>query len=180
MARLFIAVDIPQRIKDDIVSTYLAIPGAKWVKEDQLHITLRFLGEPDAVTEEKIIFALNTISFPPFCIALKGCGYFPPRREPRILWIGINDQKNVTALQGKIERLLISAGISPDKRRFHPHVTISRLNNSPVNRVIDYLTNYSLFQSEPFYINEFCLYSSILRKEGACYTKEATFKLSNP
>ncbi|NLW31824.1 MAG: RNA 2',3'-cyclic phosphodiesterase, partial [Fibrobacter sp.] len=40
MARLFIAVDIPQRIKDDIVSTYLAIPGAKWVKEDQLHITL--------------------------------------------------------------------------------------------------------------------------------------------
>lgn len=178
MARLFIAVDIPQRIKDDILSTYLAIPGAKWINEDQLHITLRFLGDIDTVTEKKIVCALKKVSFAPFDLTLKGCGYFPPRREPRVLWIGLDNPQNLNTLQGKIERSLVSVGIGPDKRRFHPHITISRLNKSPLNKVIEYLTNYSLFSSEPFSIDEFHIYSSILCKEGACYTKENSFRLS--
>ena len=53
MPRLFIAIDLPERIKDDITSTYMAIPGTRWIEEAQLHITLRFIGEVDNTTTEK-------------------------------------------------------------------------------------------------------------------------------
>ena len=89
MSRLFIAIDLPERIKDDISGLYMAIPGAKWLDQSKIHITLRFIGDIAGDTMEKIISSLSTLSMPPFELYLKGVGHFPPRKTPRILWVGI-------------------------------------------------------------------------------------------
>jgi 2'-5' RNA ligase len=177
MARLFIAIDLPERIKDDITSTYAAIAGAKWTEEEHLHLTLRFIGETDEPTKQRIVNTLKSVSIQPFSICIKGVGFFPPRKEPRILWVGVSANKELLRLQGKIERTLVSIGISPEERKFHPHITIARLNGSPHEKIAQFLTSNSLLSTETFAVNEYHLYESFLRKEGALHVKEATYGL---
>jgi 2'-5' RNA ligase len=177
MPRLFIAIDIPDRIKDDISATYIAIPGARWIEDAQIHLTLRFIGEVDNPVEQEIIVALKNVSMPSFNLTLKSVGFFPPRKEPRILWVGINDSPELIRLQSKIEHALTASGIQPDTRHFHAHITVARLDNTPVDKAALYLTNNSLFSTEPFEVSDFHLYESHLKKEGALHLKIATFKM---
>ena len=178
MARLFISIDLPERIKDDIEDLYMAIPGAKWVDYSQIHLTLRFIGEVDNIMEEQIIAVLKTISMPPFELSLKGVGYFPPRRHPRILWAGVAENPELFRLQGKIERALNSIGIAPEQRRFHPHITIARLNEPPLEKIALFMAQNSLFSTELFAVSQFHLYRSYLSKRGAYHQKQATFYLT--
>ncbi len=178
MARLFISIDLPERIKDDISDLYMAIPGAKWVGHLQLHLTLRFIGETDNLTENKIISVLSTVKVPPFEITIKGVGHFPPRKHPVVLWVGITENLELLRLQSKIEKALTSIGIAPDTRRFHPHITIARLKESPIEKVALFITSNSLFSTEPFAVSQYHLYSSFLKKEGAYHQLEASFPLT--
>jgi RNA 2',3'-cyclic 3'-phosphodiesterase len=179
MPRLFVAIDLPERILDDISSTYSAIPGARWMEENRIHITLRFIGEVDNESEDRIKRALSLVASPSFTLSLKGVGFFPPRGEPRIVWIGIKEKEEVIRLQAKIEHTITSLRFPPEERKFHPHITVARLNNSPHERVARYITDNSLFATESFAVSEFHLYSSILRREGAHYIREASFALGD-
>jgi 2'-5' RNA ligase len=178
MPRLFIAIDLPERIKDDIAATYVALPGARWVDETHLHLTLRFIGEVPGDVAGRIADALGSVSGPPFTLAMKSVGFFPPRREPRILWAGIAEDEEVIRLQTRIERCLTSIGIDPDGRKFHPHVTVARLNGTPPHKAAQYVTHHSLFATEQFSVSAFHLYESYLRKEGAHHVKIASYQLS--
>ncbi|HEX3020016.1 MAG TPA: RNA 2',3'-cyclic phosphodiesterase [Chitinispirillaceae bacterium] len=177
MPRLFVAIDIPERIKDDISSTYMAIPGTRWVDDAQLHITLRFIGEVDNNITEKITHSLNATIIPPFNLILKGVGHFPPRKIPRILWVGISDNPELIRLQNKIENSIISTGIQPDTRKFHPHITIARLNAAPEEKIAMFLSANSLFKTEPFEVSQFHLYSSHLKKDGAYHEILQSYRL---
>lgn len=177
MSRLFVAIDFPERIKDDISSTYMAIPGAKWVDDAQLHLTLRFIGDVDPINSEKVIRALSSAVTASFNLILQGVGHFPPRREPKILWVGVSKCTELLRLQNKIERAIISTGIAPDTRKFHPHITVARLNGSPAEKVAQFLAGNSLFKTEQFEVSQFHLYNSHLRKEGAYHEKIASYKL---
>jgi len=177
MPRLFVAIDLPERIKDDITSTYMAIPGTRWIEEAQLHITLRFIGEVDNTITEKIAYSLKSALIPPFNLTLKGVGHFPPRKIPRILWAGIADNTDLIRLQNKIERSVTSTGIEPDTRKFHPHITIARLNAAPPEKVALFLSAHSLFATEPFEVSQYHLYSSHLKKEGAHHEILQTYML---
>ena len=177
MPRLFIAIDLPERIKDDITATYVALPGARWIDETNLHLTLRFIGDVPGDVAERIATALRSVNGPPFSLKIKSVGFFPPRREPRILWTGIDESEEVMRLQARIERMLTSIGIDPDARKFHPHVTVARLNCTPPHNVAQYVTHNSLFATEPFSVSSFHLYSSFLRKEGALHEKIASYEL---
>lgn len=177
MPRLFVAIDIPERIKEDISSTYMAIPGAKWIEDANLHLTLRFIGDVDNIATQKIDFALKSVSAKPFSLILKGVGFFPPRNEPRILWVGIEQNNELIGLQNKIERAISSTGIEPDSRKFHPHITVARLNGAPTDRVALFMAGHSLFQTEPFEVSKFSLYSSFLKKEGAIHELLSSYQL---
>jgi len=178
MPRLFIAVDLPERIRDDISSIYEAIPGAKWTEDAQLHLTLRFIGDVSSETAERVQSALKSIHAPSFTKNLKGVGFFPPRKTPRVLWCGIAPNEELMRLQNRIERTLVAAaGVNQEDRKFSPHITVARLNNSPAERLAAFLSANALFETEPFLISEFHLYSSHLRREGALHIKEATYKL---
>jgi len=175
MPRLFIAIDLPQQARDQISDLYCAIKGAKWTDENQLHLTLRFIGETDFDTEDRIIGALEHIQFDPFTIKLQSVGYFPPRKDPRILWVGVDDNSCLMQLQACIERSLVNLQLEPDTRKFHPHITIARLDNPHKERVVEMITDNSLFCIEPFSVSDFHLYRSYTGKSGAQHVLEASF-----
>lgn len=91
MPRLFVAIDLPERIKDDLTATYIALPGARWTGQAQLHLTLRFIGEVPGDKAEGIASTLRQVNGPAFSLRLSTVGYFPPRRDPRILWAGLSE-----------------------------------------------------------------------------------------
>jgi RNA 2',3'-cyclic 3'-phosphodiesterase len=176
MPRLFTAIDPPERIRDAISAIYGAITGTRWMEDEQIHLTLRFIGEVDNSMENNIIDVLSKLSVPPFTLILKGVGVFPLRKEPRILWVGVQENEILMRLQAQIERALISMNIAPDPRKFFPHITIARLNNAHQERIGQFVSENNLFCTEPFEVSEFYLYRSYLGKTGATYVKEATFR----
>jgi 2'-5' RNA ligase len=176
MPRLFISIDMPEQVQDQISDLYTAIQGARWVPQDQLHITMRFIGETDTATETSIIASLEHIRFEPFHIAVRSTGFFPLRKDPQVLWIGIEKSQELEKLQCSIERSLTSLGIKADSRTFHPHVTVARLDRPHKERVVQFITDNHLFKTEPFEIDAFHLYRSYLGKNGAQHVKEASFE----
>jgi len=176
MPRLFIAIDLPENIREDISEIYEAIPGARWTPETQLHLTLRFIGDTNEISAQNIDSALRKINFSHFCLQIKSTGFFPPRGEPRILWCGITENEELLRLRARIERALVSeAGLPPDKQKFHPHITVARINGSPPQKLAGFLSANALFQTEPFTVSEFFLYSSVLKRDGAMHIKEAEY-----
>ncbi|MCL2220234.1 MAG: RNA 2',3'-cyclic phosphodiesterase [Chitinispirillia bacterium] len=180
MRRLFIAVDLPERVRDEISDLYCAIPGARWTEDAKLHITLRFIGEVDSVMAGRIDALLRTVDFTPFTLTLKSTGFFPPRGRPKVLWCGISGGDDLARLQKQIERGLTSKlGLPPEDKKFHPHITIARLSDAPDGKLADFLTSNALFETGEFMVSEFVLYSSVLNRDGAIYTKEVEYSMGN-
>jgi 2'-5' RNA ligase len=176
MPRLFVAIDLPERIRDDVGSLYEAIHGAYWTPDDNIHLTLRFIGEADGETARRIDSALRSVKFEPFSMRLKSTGSFPPRGTPKILWCGIAHNDHLLRLQKQTERALTSkAGLPPETRKFAPHITIARLNDSPESKLAQFLTDNALFETEEFAVSKIALYSSLLKRGGAVYSKEAEY-----
>jgi 2'-5' RNA ligase len=178
MNRLFVAIDLPDAVKDAvdaIVSRTLA--GARWVPREQLHLTMRFIGDADEQMFQSIKEGLGSIRGTPFSLTLKGVGHFPRGREPRVLWVGMEESAYLHELHKKIEQSICNAGAAADERRFSPHITIARLRATPLAKVASLEEKHREFGAGPFPVEEFYLYSSILTREGAIHKREALFRL---
>lgn len=177
MHRLFAAIDLPESVQDELVAFCCGMPGARWVPVEQLHLTLRFIGEVDGGLFREIREAFADVDGGAFDVQVKGFGYFPPRRQPRVLWAGIEPAHEVTALRNRIERALASLGVEPEKRKFAPHITLARLHDTPLVRVTNFLAGNGLYSSSTFTVSEFHLYSSVLTSKGAIHEIEASYPL---
>jgi 2'-5' RNA ligase len=179
MHRLFIAIDLPEDVKDSIQDLYMAIPGARWVGSDQLHLTLRFIGDVDEPALERIVENLDTVNFEPFSIFPYGVGCFPLRRKPNVLWAGIKESPELRHLRAAVERAVVKSGVEPDRRNFHAHITMARLgDDAPLSRITDFLQAHALFAAAPVEVCEFHLYSSTLNPDGAIHRIEATYAVA--
>lgn len=145
------------------------ISGARWQSDDQLHLTLRFIGEVDRHTARDIHAALGRVHHPRFEIALHGIGAFDRRGQADAVWAGVTPQAPVEALHRKVDQELIRVGIAADQRAYLPHITLARLNRSsgPVGNLIEAAGGLS---SAPFPIEAFSLFESNLTPDGAVYT----------
>lgn len=178
MIRLFVAIDLPDSVARRLVKICSGIPAARWVKQEQMHLTLRFIGEVDGGVFQDICETLAGVHAPPFTLQLDGLGCFPPRGRPRVLWAGLASCPELQHLQKKIESVLVrKADLQREKRKYSPHITLARLNNAPPSRVGRFLEEYGLFLSEPFIVDRFHLYSSVLGKNGAIHTVEESYPL---
>lgn len=177
MIRLFVAIDLPDEFKKDLYSICYGVPGAKWVPEEQLHLTLRFIGEVDGGVFRDIKDALEDVRMDTFAMRLKGLGFFPPRKKPRVLWVGVEPKDRVTMLRNRVESALVKIGLEPARRKFSPHITIARLKDTPVSKVTRFLEGNGLFATDTFPVSEFHLYSSVLTSKGAIHQVEATYGL---
>ena len=177
MPRLFVAIDTPEPVRQRLAGLGGGIPGARWTPPEQFHLTLRFIGEVADATLDDIAEALAMVDLAPFSIRLKGVGHFPPRGSPRVLWAGVEDATTAARLHDRIEARLRRLGLPPDDRRFAAHITLARLRNAPIGRVKEFLAGHAMFESEPFAVAEFHLYSSRLGPKGAIHRIEASYEL---
>jgi len=176
MPRIYVALDLPETVVDQVERLCVGLPDVRWADPDDLHITLRFIGEVDEPTYEEVGEALAHVTAAPFELQLQGIGHFPPRGEPTTLWIGVAPSEGLQQLKRRVDRQLASLGIAPETRKFAPHLTIARLRGPlPESRLGAFLKRLSLYRSEPFTVNGFTLYSSFLRSDGAIHTPEATY-----
>ena len=178
MVRLFVAIDFPPSIDDQLVGLCGGVPGASWVDYGQFHMTLNFIGEVDGIMQDDIIVGLREIQYPSFQIRLKGIGFFPPRKDPKVLWVGVEAGEELTQLHKKIGNQLSRFNLSVENRKFTPHVTLARLKDTPSERVGHFLMGNNLFKTEPFTVQKFSLYSSVLRSSGPLHRKEESYSLS--
>ncbi|MEN8143233.1 MAG: RNA 2',3'-cyclic phosphodiesterase [Thermodesulfobacteriota bacterium] len=177
MKRLFVAVDLPAEMKAQIGSICHGLPDTRWIPPEQIHLTVRFIGEVEGSIFKQIASALAGIVCDPPMLEIKGIGHFPPRRKPRVLWLGVEPNDLLLRLRNRIEAILVKSGLPPEGRKFAPHITIARLKNPPINRVADFMAAHSLFALPPFPVEEFHLYSSILSSSGAVHRIEETYPL---
>ena len=175
--RLFVALAISDAAAQGLFPLQAGIPGARWQTREQLHLTLRFIGEVDGRGANDIDDALSAITAPRFTLALKGVGEFGGRK-PHAVWAGVNDVQSVTHLNRKIETALQRVGVEADERKFTPHVTLARLRGSPAGKVADWLTDHALYASLAFEVSSFALYSSTLTPNGSVYVPERVYDLS--
>ena len=178
MYRLFVAIDLPAEVKEAVTGIGRNLPGARWVAADQLHLTLRFIGAADETLFLQIKAALAKVTALPFPLALKGIGHFPPGKNARVLWVGMEQIEPLLELQRNVELALLDAGIAPEERRFSPHITIARLKETSHGRVAAFVEAHAGFESAAFPVDVFYLYSSTLSSSGAIHKREAAYPLS--
>ena len=179
MIRLFAAIALPESIRRHLSILCAGVPGARWQQYDQFHLTLRFIGEVDGALGNDISGALDGISMPGFDLALSGVGTWGDKRKSHALWAGVRPSEPLMRLRNKIENALVRAGVEPDRRKFHPHVTLARTGASPAHRIGEFIAGHGAFATQSFAVNEFVLFSSFLSHSGAIYTPEASFPLGD-
>lgn len=135
-SRLFVAVPIPSGVREDLAHAaerIRTLDGVRPVPAGQLHLTLRFIGEVDRAREAPLAQAIAdaAVAVPSFAIRLRGAGVFPSHRRARVLWIGVDEDASLTALQRSVEEAVVRVRVPPDPRRFRPHITVGRIRRPP-------------------------------------------------
>ena len=176
-SRLFVGIAMPPLLAQQLVLLGGGIEGARWESAEKLHLTLRFLGDVDGGMRAVLDDALRSVRGERFSLRLRGCGHFPPRGEPRALWIGIEDCPPLLELQRRIEAAVRDAGFEPDARNFAPHVTLARLRRANAKKLAGWLSSHALWDAPPFEVEAFTLFSSILGPGGSKYTPETLYPL---
>jgi RNA 2',3'-cyclic 3'-phosphodiesterase len=167
MHRLFIAIDPPAVVKDILLSLQGGVSAARWQTFEQLHITLRFIGEVDRHQADDIYAALGGVHFPAFEAALSDFNVFEKEGKPQSLYVGVNASSALVALHNKMDQALRRVGVAPDARVFTPHITLARLNRSS-GPLVDFFAQ-SVAPQLAFSVNDFCLFESSLTRERAVY-----------
>ncbi len=178
--RLFIAVDPPAPVREQLTALYEPVRGIVWTRPEQLHLTLRFLGDVDISLRTALEEALARVAVEPFVLPVEGVGFFPPRGVARVLWIGVgHGHTRLHQLRQQIDDALLAAGLALDVRFFQPHVTLGRVKDeTPPGAVQQFLKKHRDFEAAPFRVSAFVLYASELRPAEAIHTPWRTFPLS--
>jgi 2'-5' RNA ligase len=192
--RLFVALDLDDNIRSRIARFLEGVqgfaPGARWVRPDSLHVTLKFIGEQTEAQVE-IKRALAGIEADRFVIKLGGYGFFPDARAPRVFWIGIDGGSRLTSLAETVDSKLVPLQIPKEEHAYSPHLTLARsagASGSPrrqkrdgANRSFQRLQEKLAALPAPEFgtmtAREFFLYRSQLSPGGSKYTKLAGFNL---
>ena len=177
MHRLFVAIRPPEAVRARMLDLMGGIAGARWQDDDQLHLTLRFIGEVDRHTAEDVHAALGGVHHPAFEIALAGLGVFDRRGVPATLWAGIAPQEPVRTLHNKVDQAMARVGLAPEQRAYHPHITLARLGRD-AGSLQGFMSHTGTVASEPFRVASYALYESRLTPDGAVYTALETYKLA--
>jgi RNA 2',3'-cyclic 3'-phosphodiesterase len=167
MPRLFVAIRPPAAICAQLIALQEGVEGARWQDDEQLHITLRFIGDADARTGEDIVDTMRSIRAAPFEIALRGTGSFDHRGRIGTLWAGVAPHEPLAHLHRKIDHALVRIGLPPEGRAYLPHITLAR---GRVASASIFLATHADLTSAAFAVTHFALFESTLGSEGARYS----------
>jgi 2'-5' RNA ligase len=180
--RAFVAVEIPDDVKDEIcrLISHFSHKGhpIRWVRRENLHLTLVFLGEnpPEFIAKVKTQLARAAAETTRFTMALSRLGVFPNERSPRVVWLGVEPGKTgLTALAGRVLRELVTVGFIPEKRPFSAHLTIGRVKE-PLPDVRSILERE--YASRAFPVDEVVLSQSHLHPTGPVYERLGQYRFT--
>jgi 2'-5' RNA ligase len=176
MHRLFVAIRPPEPIRDLLIDAMDDTPDFRWQDEGQLHLSLRFVGEVDRPQADDLADALGRIRAGRFQLRINGVGRFE-QRSAGALWAGIEPKEPVAALAAKIERVCQQIGLEPERRSFHPHITLARWKGRRTREVHGFLERRRGLASDPFEVDHFILFESQLSRHGAHYEAVAEYSL---
>lgn len=178
MHRLFVALRPPATLRTRLIALMGGVPGARWQNDEQLHLTLRFIGEVDRHQAEDIAATLGAVHAAPAMIAIEGVGAFDHGGVVHSLWAGVAADATLTHLHQAVERALVRAGVAPERRAFRPHITLARLGRSG-GATGPWLAGYAGLQLAPVRVDHFGLFESHLGREGASYSAVARYPLAS-
>jgi 2'-5' RNA ligase len=176
MQRLFVAIRPPLATRELLIDAMGGVINARWQSDEQIHLTLRFIGEVDRHAARDIVAALGTVHHPRFDITLDRIGQFDRRGRIDALWVGISRQDAIDALKRKIDQALLRVGLEPEQRAFLPHITLARFSRPPGD-LADFAIRSGSLSGHDFAAEHFVLYESQLTQEGANYVPLARFPL---
>jgi 2'-5' RNA ligase len=177
--RAFIAIDLPESIKSFLSEAQEALKlygfRVKWVRPQNIHLTLKFLGDTATADTDKIAEAMTLAAknCPIVSLSVKGVGVFPNVRRPRVIWAGLNGQIETLAnLQQTLDAHLADLGFARDTRAFKSHLTLGRVKGKIASdRMLAAIDKLKEFESESFETHQVILFKSELRPSGAVYTR---------
>ena len=185
--RLFIAIELPAGVRHKIsqhtnrLRAELSDVRASWTREENLHLTLKFLGDTPLGKVGQLSQALQraATNITPFEMQIAGCGAFPPHGQPKVLWIGTTDHSGrLPKLHAALEDECASAGFPRDTRSFHPHLTIARLRQPHGARALAQLHKQTEFDTLSVIVEDVCLIRSELSSEGSRFAVIASHKFA--
>ena len=168
MHRPFVAIQPPPDVRDRLLAAMGGIAGARWQRDDQLHLTLRFIGEVDRHQAQDIAAALAGVRIAPFELALGLPGVFDRRGRIDALWIGVTPHDQVRELHTRVDQALRRVGIAPDGRAFLPHITIARFSRGSGGGAAAFVPLVALADTS-FRVDGFALFESSLGADGSDY-----------
>ena len=151
--------------------------GVRWQDDEQLHITLRYIGEVERPVAEDVAAMLGQVRGAPFDLAIQGVGLFDRgSRRPTALWAGVRPHDAILNLHRKVDRALVRAGLEPERRAYLPHITLARIGGG--GAVVEpWLACHAGLSSAAFAVSHFLLFESHLGREGARYEAMARYPL---
>ena len=177
MHRLFVAIRPPEPIRDLLIDAMDDSADFRWQNDEQLHLTLRFVGEVDGPQADDLADALGRVRAESFELRVSDLGRFE-QRSGGALWAGVEPKDAVAALAAKIERVCQQVGLEPERRAFHPHITLARWKGRRTCEVQSFLERRRGLSSDPFQVDRFILFESRLARHGAHYAEAASYPLT--
>jgi len=177
--RAFIAVDLPETVRLFLAEVQKALKSyampVKWVRPQNIHLTLKFLGDTDTAQTARIVAAMTFAAkdCPGVSLTAKNIGVFPDFKRPRVVWTGVNGQLEILKnLQRTLDDHLADLGFPKDRRSFSAHLTLGRVKGKVASTQLKTaIEGLKGFESELFEVDRIVLFKSELRATGAVYTQ---------
>lgn len=166
--RLFFGLEIPESVKQRLISVQQPVAGARWQRAEQLHLTLAFLGNVEAQWLPAICDAAVNLPVKPFDVAVRGIGCFGNPDHPKNLWAGLQPVKELAELHRSLNQRLASYGFGQEKRTFRPHITLSRFKRQS-GSVTGLLKNSDELVIDTFSVDNLALFESVPGEHGSVY-----------
>jgi len=181
--RAFLAIEISENVRTALAALEHDLKpttsSARWVPPESIHLTLKFLGEvPDHLVPE-IDTALVGLSWKPFTVIVRGIGFFPGNRSPRVFWAGL-EASTMQDLAQEIDARMERLGFEKEKRAFRPHITLARARDTRIDAsLVRAAQKYETHHFGSFAVNRFHLFRSTLKPTGAIYNKITEYPLES-
>ena len=186
--RAFIAIPIPSDVTDYlskviyVLQKKLPESPIKWVQANNVHLTLKFLGNVSRPNLQKMRNSFESVGkISPFILQINRIGAFPSIYKPQVIWIGLSSHENLLKLHRSIEEGVDQFNIERDDKPFTPHLTIARtkpgIKNEHYQRIKQELINNRDLEPISFLIDKYCIYQSVLTSSGPIYSTLETFHL---
>ena len=173
--RLFVAIDLPESIRQLLANLDPHIHGVRWTHPAQMHLTLGFFGDVPENVDLKLREKLTAIQFGAFFLPVNGVGSFSAKGTPKIVWIGVGKaHPHLFQIYKRVQEAALAVGLEPELRPWHPHITLARCRDVSAQALRKFLQSNAGFDAGMTRVDAFHLYSSKLTPAGPIHTRELT------